>query len=78
MLDIVKAKIIQAARDPDEEGDYLVFEQLVAEAAMKTNKKDAKEKDKDKHKKPEKDASQTHHHGLSSHSKEEPATSTNV
>lgn len=35
----------QAARTPEEEGDYMAFEQLVAEAAMK---KDKKEKEKDK------------------------------
>lgn len=38
-------------RSPDEEGDYLVFEQLVAEAAMKDKDKDKKKgKDKDKRK----------------------------
>ena len=74
----LKANVLQAARDPDEEGDYLVFEQLVAEAAMKTNKKDAKEKDKDKHKKPEKETSQHHHHGIPSHPKEQSATNANV
>ncbi|EHA57245.1 hypothetical protein MCOR27_004806 [Pyricularia oryzae] len=35
----------KAARTPEEEGDYMAFEQLVAEAAMK---KDKKEKEKDK------------------------------
>ena len=34
----------QAARDPDEEGDYLAFEQLMAEAATKKNKDDKKKK----------------------------------
>lgn len=34
-------------RSPDEEGDYLVFEQLVAEAAIKDKDK-KKSKDKDK------------------------------
>lgn len=36
----------QAARDPDEEGDYLAFEQLMAEAATKKNKDDKKKKHK--------------------------------
>ncbi|KAF4985090.1 hypothetical protein F66182_16975 [Fusarium sp. NRRL 66182] len=34
----------KAARDPDEEGDYLAFEQLMAEAATKKNKDDKKKK----------------------------------
>ncbi|KAM7191905.1 DnaJ-like protein 1 [Rhypophila sp. PSN 637] len=44
----------KAKRTPEEEGDYMAFEQLVAEAAMKKEKehkkkgKDKKEKDKDK------------------------------
>lgn len=36
----------KAARSPEEEGDYLVFEQLVAEAAMKKDKDDSKSKKK--------------------------------
>lgn len=48
----------KAARSPEEEGDYLVFEQLVAEAAMKKDKDDdGKKKDKKS-----KD-SHFHHHG---------------
>jgi hypothetical protein len=43
----------QAQRNPEEEGDYMAFEQLVAEAAAK---KENKKKGKDK--KPE----STHHH----------------
>lgn len=46
----------KAARSAEEEGDYLVFEQLVAEAAMK------KDKDEDKKKKDKKDVSHHHHH----------------
>ncbi|EEA26745.1 DnaJ-like protein [Talaromyces marneffei ATCC 18224] len=34
----------KAARDPDEEGDYLAFEQLMAEAATKKSKDDKKKK----------------------------------
>lgn len=42
---------LKAQRSPEEEGDYLVFEQLVAEAAIKKDKdEDKKRKDKkDKH-----------------------------
>ncbi|KAL2018736.1 hypothetical protein VTK56DRAFT_442 [Thermocarpiscus australiensis] len=41
-----------AKRSPEEEGDYLVFEQLVAEAAMKKEKeKESKKKEKGKEKK---------------------------
>jgi hypothetical protein len=32
----------QAARDPDEEGDFMAFEQLMAEAQMKKEKKEKK------------------------------------
>lgn len=38
----------QAARDPDEEGDYLAFEQLMAEAATKKSKDDKKKKKESK------------------------------
>ncbi|KAI9810032.1 MAG: hypothetical protein M1827_006730 [Pycnora praestabilis] len=37
----------QAARDPDEEGDYMAFEQLMAEAAAKKGKDDTRKTDKD-------------------------------
>lgn len=37
----------QAKRSPEEEGDYMAFEQLVAEAAMK-KEKESKKKGKDK------------------------------
>ena len=40
----------QAERDPDEEGDYMAFEQLMAEATAKREKKDDKTKEKEKHK----------------------------
>ncbi|KAF4124933.1 DnaJ domain [Geosmithia morbida] len=55
----------KAARSPEEEGDYLVFEQLVAEAAIKKDKKevDKKKKSKDHH----------HHH---QHSEKESTTPT--
>jgi len=51
-----------AERTPEEEGDFMAFEQLVAEAAVKKEKKEKKAKDK-KH---------DHHHGhMHSHSKAE-------
>ena len=37
----------QAERDPDEEGEYMAFEQLMAESMKKTEKKKEKEKEKD-------------------------------
>ena len=40
----------QAERDPDEEGDYMAFEQLMAEAMSKKGKDEKrKKKDKGKH-----------------------------
>ncbi|KAH7221484.1 X-domain of DnaJ-containing-domain-containing protein [Fusarium oxysporum] len=39
---------IRAERSPEEEGDYLVFEQLVAEAAMKKDKEEDHKKKKDR------------------------------
>lgn len=41
----------QAERDPEEEGDYMAFEQLMAEAMTKKGKdeKEKKKKDKKKH-----------------------------
>lgn len=63
---------VQAARDPDEEGDYMAFEQLMADAALKKDKKDIKKDKKDPAKK---DESQVHqHHGIHSHKKEDPTT----
>lgn len=44
----------QAARDPEEEGDYMAFEQLMAEAMSKKGKEGKDEKDKKK-KKPKHD-----------------------
>lgn len=44
----------QAQRNPEEEGDYMAFEQLVAEAAAK---KESKKKGKDK-----KEHGHHHHH----------------
>ncbi|KAI9834380.1 MAG: hypothetical protein M1819_002991 [Sarea resinae] len=39
----------KAQRDPDEQGDYMAFEQLMAEAAVKKDKKSSKEKRKSTH-----------------------------
>lgn len=41
---------LQAARDPEEEGDYMAFEQLMAEAMSKKGKEGKDEKDKKKKK----------------------------
>jgi hypothetical protein len=38
---------IQAERDPDEEGDYMAFEQLMAEATAKREKKSDAKPEKD-------------------------------
>ncbi|KAI1173579.1 DnaJ domain-containing protein [Nemania sp. FL0916] len=50
----------KAKRSPEEEGDYMAFEQLVAEAAMKKEKDSKKKgKDKDKDKEAKKRSSET-------------------
>ncbi|KAI0466175.1 DnaJ domain-containing protein [Xylaria cf. heliscus] len=46
-LVIIADILTKAQRSPEEEGDYMAFEQLVAEAAMKKDK-DSKKKGKDK------------------------------
>ena len=48
---------MQAQRDPDEEGDYMAFEQLMAEAQMKKGKDEKKDG-----KEPKKEESSSHHH----------------
>ena len=63
----------QAQRDPDEEGDYMAFEQLMADAAIKKDKKDTK---KDKKEAKKEDSATSHqHHGLHSHGKSEAPSS---
>ena len=57
---LANVPVLQAARDPDEEGDYMAFEQLMAEAAAKKDKK-SKESHKDKEKEKEKDSSHKKH-----------------
>lgn len=57
-LEYVVANQVQAERDPEEEGDFMAFEQLMAEAAAKKDAKsekhhhhhDKKEKEKKKEK----------------------------
>ena len=63
----------KAQRDPDEEGDYMAFEQLMADAAIKKDKK-AEKKDKKDAKKADAAAAapSTHHH---SHEKSTAAAS---
>ena len=50
-LDCIILTVFQAERDPEEEGDYMAFEQLMAESMKKQekDKKKDKEKPKDKH-----------------------------
>jgi len=47
---VVGEMLRDARRDEDEEGDFLVFEQLMAEAAVKRDKKEEKRKEKEKEK----------------------------
>ncbi|KIW17645.1 hypothetical protein PV08_04840 [Exophiala spinifera] len=60
----------KAERDPDEEGDFMAFEQLMAESMKKQEKKKEKEKDKDK----DKESSSKRHFGHNHSSS--PGTST--
>lgn len=53
---------LQAARDPEEEGDYMAFEQLMAEAMSKKGK-DEKKKDKKKSKYGHHDSEEHEHTG---------------
>ena len=59
---ITHSPSLQAQRDPDEEGDYMAFEQLMAEAAAKKGKddKDKEKKDGKKSKKDEPPGSHQH------------------
>lgn len=59
-----------AKRDPDEEGDFMAFEQLMADAATKKAKDEKKDPKKAKKEAKEEDSStQHHHHGFHSHHK---------
>ena len=46
----------QAKRNPEEEGDYMAFEQLMADAAIKKDKEKESKREKDKKEKKEKPA----------------------
>ena len=59
--------LFQAQRDPDDEGDYMAFEQLMAEATAKREKKDEKKEEKAK-----KDSSRRHMFGGHREEKSEP------
>ncbi|KAI4175669.1 MAG: hypothetical protein LQ348_006145 [Seirophora lacunosa] len=61
---VISGTIYQnAQRDPDEEGDYMAFEQLMAEAQMKKGKDEKKDP-----KKPKKEGEQAaHHHHFHGH-----------
>ena len=59
--------LLQAQRDPDEEGDYMAFEQLMAEATAKREKKDDKKEEKSR-----KDSSRRHMFGGHREEKSEP------
>ncbi|MCJ1237074.1 hypothetical protein MMC14_005058 [Varicellaria rhodocarpa] len=79
---VISGTIYQnAKRDPDEEGDFMAFEQLMAEAAAKKGKdekkdtKKGKKEEKDEKKDETKDEASSHHHGLHSHHKEKAAES---
>lgn len=60
-----------AQRDPDEEGDYMAFEQLMADAAIKKDKKGEK---KDKKEAKKADAATSSHH----HSHDKPTAAPNT
>ncbi|KAL8647635.1 MAG: hypothetical protein Q9226_006350 [Calogaya cf. arnoldii] len=63
----------KAERDPDEEGDYMAFESLMAEAQMKKGKDDKKDE-----KKPKKDEPAAHHHHHHLHHDHKPEASAKV
>lgn len=60
----------QAKRDPEEEGDYMAFEQLMAEAAAKKGKDDTKKDKKTKKDEPTTTTTSSSHHGRHGHHKE--------
>ncbi|KAL8829424.1 MAG: hypothetical protein Q9170_006177 [Blastenia crenularia] len=69
---IISGTIYQnAQRDPDEEGDYMAFEQLMAEAQMKKGKDEKKDTKKDKKDGP---SHLHHHHDNHDHPTEKPAS----
>ncbi|KAI9656240.1 MAG: hypothetical protein M1821_004903 [Bathelium mastoideum] len=66
----------KAARDPEEEGDYMAFEQLMAEATIKKEKGDKKTRKSKKDDKKEDSASNLHHfhHHHDGHGDKSPET----
>ena len=67
---LAKLTFRQAKRDPDEEGDYMAFEQLMADAAVKKGKEEKKDTKKTKPAETKKeDTSLPHRHGFHSHHK---------
>ncbi|KAK3675382.1 DnaJ-like protein [Recurvomyces mirabilis] len=75
-LVIVGEIFAKAERDPEEEGDYMAFEQLMAEATAKREKKDDSHKEKEKRKEKEKaeKAEKRHHFGGGGHEHSSPST----
>jgi hypothetical protein len=67
-LVIVGEIFAKAERDPDEEGEYMAFEQLMAEATAKREKKEDKKKEE---KKKEEKSGKRHMFGGHGHGKEE-------
>ncbi|KAF2229760.1 DnaJ-domain-containing protein [Viridothelium virens] len=65
-LVIVGKMFQEARRDPEEEGDYMAFEQLMADAAIKKEKSDKKPRKNRKE-----DSSHSHQHGNHQHSQGE-------
>jgi hypothetical protein len=49
-LIVIGELFAKAERDPEEEGDFMAFEQLMAEAQMKKDSKEEKKQKKEKHK----------------------------
>ncbi|KAF2721811.1 DnaJ domain protein [Polychaeton citri CBS 116435] len=67
-LVIIGELFAKAQRDPDEEGDYMAFEQLMAEANVKREKKEDKKEDKKKKR-------HSHHHHSQKEKEEEKVAS---
>ncbi|KAI6844838.1 hypothetical protein KC358_g3642 [Hortaea werneckii] len=72
-LVIIGEMFAKAERDPEEEGDYMAFEQLMAEATAKKERKDDDKKDEKKDEK--KDKRKSHRHFGRGHEKSETETS---
>ncbi|KAI7163275.1 DnaJ-domain-containing protein [Hortaea werneckii] len=68
-LVIIGEMFAKAERDPEEEGDYMAFEQLMAEATAKKERKDDDKKDE------KKDKRKSHRHFGRGHEKSEAETS---